>query len=197
MHTPHINELLRDVRLEKTLKTEAIYKGKKVLFQRDEVELESGRKTQREFVIHPGSAAIIPMFTDRRIILIKQYRYAVKNTLYEIPAGTMEAGETPFQCAHRELTEETGYTAGRLEKLIQFYPSPGISSELMHLFLAKDLRKVNVGAGLPCPISDETLEVIEVNIDDAVEMIKNGKIIDAKTICAILLCCRGNPLWLQ
>lgn len=174
--------------MEKTLKTEVIYKGKKVLFRRDEVELESGRRTQREFVIHPGSAAIIPMLPDRRIILIKQYRYAVKNTLYEIPAGTMEAGETPEQCAHRELKEETGYTANSLEKLIQFYPSPGISNELMHLFLAKDLKKINVGAGFPCPISDETLEVIEVSLNDALAMINNGKIIDAKTICGILLC---------
>lgn len=177
--------------MEKPLETEIIYKGKKVVFQRDVVELQSGRRTQREFVIHPGSAAIMPMLPDRRIILIKQYRYAVKNTLYEIPAGTLEAGETPLQCAHRELKEETGYTAGRLEKLIQFYPSPGISNELMHLFLAQDLKKINVGAsasGGPCPISDETIEVIEVSMDDAVEMIKSGKIIDAKTICGILLC---------
>jgi ADP-ribose pyrophosphatase len=169
--------------LEKTLKTEIIYKGKKVSFQRDEVELQSGRKTQREFITHHGSAAIIPMLTDRQIILIKQYRYAVKNTLYEIPAGTMEAGETPVQCAHRELTEETGYTAKSLEKLIQFYPSPGISNELMYLFLAKDLEKVDKK-----PSSDETLEVVEAGIDDAIEMIRNGKIIDAKTICGILLC---------
>ncbi|MGR3311133.1 MAG: NUDIX domain-containing protein [Candidatus Brocadiales bacterium] len=169
--------------MEKTLSTEVIYKGKKVLFQRDAVELESGRKTQREFITHPGSAAIIPILPDRRIIIIKQYRYAVKNTLYEIPAGTIEAGETPIQCAHRELEEETGYTASGLEKLIQFYTSPGISNELMHLFLAKDLKKVNEK-----PSSDETLEVIEVTMNDALEMIKNGNIIDAKTICGILLC---------
>ena len=129
---------------------------------------------------------MIPMLPDRRIILIKQYRYAVKDILYEIPAGTMEAGETPIQCAHRELEEEIGYTAGRLEKLIQFYPSPGISNELMHLYLAQDLRKVTEN-----PSSDETLEVIEVGINDALEMIKNGEIIDAKTICSVLLCC--NP----
>ncbi|MBI2560147.1 MAG: NUDIX hydrolase [Planctomycetes bacterium] len=173
--------------MEKTLKTEIIYKGKKVLFQRDEVELESGRKTIRELTIHPGSAAIIPMLPDSRIIIIKQYRYAVKNTLYEIPAGTLEPGETPLQCAHRELKEETGYTAGKMEKLIQFYPSPGISNELMHLFFAKDLKKAGRG-GSRTALSDETLAVLEVNMDEAIEMIKNGKIIDAKTICGILLC---------
>lgn len=108
--------------MEKTLRTEIIYKGKKVLLQRDEVELESGRKTQREFVIHPGSAAIIPMLPNGRIILIKQYRYAVKNTLYEIPAGTIEAGETPVQCAHRELKEEIGYSAGSLKNSSIFIP---------------------------------------------------------------------------
>ena len=95
----------------------------------------------------------------------------------------MEAGETPVQCAHRELTEETGYTAKSLGKIIRFYPSPGISNELMYLFLAKDLEKVDKK-----PSSDETLEVIEVSMNDAIEMIKNGKIIDAKTICGILLC---------
>ncbi|MBI4008176.1 MAG: NUDIX hydrolase, partial [Planctomycetes bacterium] len=134
-----------------------------------------------------GSAAIIPMLPDSRIIIIKQYRYAVKNTLYEIPAGTLEPGETPLQCAHRELKEETGYTAGKMEKLIQFYPSPGISNELMHLFLAKDLKKAGRG-GSRTALSDETLAVLEVNMDEAIEMIKNGKIIDAKTICGILLC---------
>ena len=170
-------------KLEKTLRTEIIYKGKKVILQRDEVELVSGRKTRREFVIHPGSAAIIPILPDKRIILIKQYRYAVKNILYEIPAGTLDTGETPTQCAHRELKEETGYTAGRLEKLIQFYPSPGISNELMHLFLAKDLKKADEK-----PSSDETIEVIEVSMDDCLEMIKTGNIIDAKTICGLLLC---------
>ena len=174
--------------MEKTLKSEILYKGKKVLLQRDEVELESGRKTHREFIIHPGSAAIIPILPNKRIILIKQYRYAVKNTLHEIPAGTMEPGETPVQCAHRELKEETGYTAGRLEKLVQFYPSPGISNELMHLFLAKNLKKADEK-----PSSDETLEVIEVSMDDCLEMIKTGNIIDAKTICGILLCGQNPP----
>ncbi|MBE7447100.1 MAG: NUDIX hydrolase [Planctomycetia bacterium] len=118
-----------------------IYSGKKINVKKDEVLLDDGRKVMREIIEHPGSAAIIPFISENEIFLIRQYRHAVKETLYEIPAGTLDKGETFLACAGRELEEETGYRAGTLEPLIILYPSPGILSETMHLFKATNLVK--------------------------------------------------------
>lgn len=163
-----------------------IYKGKKINVRKDDVLLDDGRKVTREVIEHPGSAAIIPFVAQDEIILLQQYRHPVKETLYEIPAGTLDKGETFIDCAGRELEEETGYRAGTLEPLIILYPSPGILNETMHLFKATNLVKTQTNYQL-----DESIKGnIHVKLSDAVEMIKKGTIRDAKTVCSVLWCSR-------
>ncbi|MBM4054014.1 MAG: NUDIX hydrolase [Planctomycetes bacterium] len=161
-----------------------IYSGIKINVRKDEVTLDGGRKVMREVIDHPGSAAIIPFITKDEIILIKQYRYAVNETIYEIPAGTLDKGETFFECASRELEEEIGYKAGILEPLSIIYPSPGILSETMHLYKATDLIKTKTNHQ-----ADESIKgIIQLKLKDAFELIKKGEIRDAKTVCSILMC---------
>ena len=161
-----------------------IYTGKKITVRKDEIVLDDGRKAEREVVIHPGSAAIVPFITEDEILLIQQYRHAVKETIYEIPAGTLDAGEAFADCAARELEEETGYRAGALEPLIILYPSPGILSETMHLYKATQLTKTQINYQ-----ADESIKgLIRIRLSDALEMIKKGVIRDAKTVCGILRC---------
>jgi ADP-ribose pyrophosphatase len=163
-----------------------IYSGKKINVRKDEVLLEDGRKVIREVIEHPGSAAIIPFLSDDEIVLLQQYRYPMKETLYEIPAGTLNKGETFIECAGRELEEETGYRAGNLEPLIVLYPSPGILSETMHLFKATNLVKTQTNYQM-----DESIKgSIRVKVCNALEMIRKGIIRDAKTVCSILWCRR-------
>ncbi|MCC6324563.1 MAG: ADP-ribose pyrophosphatase [Candidatus Brocadia sp.] len=163
-----------------------IYSGKKINVRKDEVLLEDGRKVIREVIEHPGSAAIIPFLSDDEIVLLQQYRYPMKETLYEIPAGTLNKGETFIECAERELEEETGYRAGNLEPLIVLYPSPGILSETMHLFKATNLVKTQTNYQM-----DESIKgSIRVKVCNALEMIRKGIIRDAKTVCSILWCRR-------
>ncbi|MDN3515329.1 MAG: NUDIX hydrolase [Candidatus Brocadia sp.] len=161
-----------------------IYSGIKINVRKDDVLLDDGRKVMREVIEHPGSAAIIPFVSEDEIFLIKQYRHAVKETLYEIPAGTLDKGETFITCAGRELEEETGYKAGKLEPLIILYPSPGILSETMHLFKATNLIKTQTNYQ-----ADESIKgIIQVKLSKALEMVKKGDIRDAKTVCSILMC---------
>jgi len=161
-----------------------IYSGRKIKVRKDEVILEDGREVMREVIEHPGSAAIIPFITENEIILLQQYRYAVKETIYEIPAGTLDEGETFYSCAARELEEETGYKASILEPLATIYPSPGILSEIMHLFKATHLVKTQTNYQM-----DEAIKgIVQIKFRDALEMVKKGIIRDAKTVCSILMC---------
>lgn len=163
-----------------------IYNGKKINVRREEVLLDEGRKVTREVIEHPGSAAIIPFVTQDEIILLQQYRYPMKETLYEIPAGTLDRGESFSTCAGRELEEEIGYRAGTLELLIILYPSPGILNETMHLFKATNLVKTQTNYQM-----DEAIKgTMQVKLHDALEMIRKGIIKDAKTVCSILWCLR-------
>ena len=163
-----------------------IYSGKKINVRKDEIILDDGRKAMREVIEHPGSAAIIPFITKDEIILIKQYRHAVKELIYEIPAGTLDEGETFITCAGRELEEEIGYKAGILEPLVILYPSPGVLSETMHLFKATNLVKTQINYQL-----DESIKgIVQIKLSDALEMVKKGEIKDAKTVCSILMCAK-------
>jgi ADP-ribose pyrophosphatase len=180
----------REKTLEKTVQSELIYGGKRLKLYRDEVELPSGRRTYREVVSHPGSVAVVPIIGEGEVLLIRQYRYAIKGYLYEIPAGTLEKGETPEQCALREMVEETGYLPKKLEKLGQLYPSPGVMDELMHLYKATLLVKETVA-----PSKEECIEqVVTLPLSQAVEMIMKGEIVDGKTICGIFWVVFGRPL---
>jgi ADP-ribose diphosphatase len=161
-----------------------IYSGIKINVRKDEIILDNGRKAVREVIEHPGSSAIIPFIAEDEIILIQQYRHAIKDTIYEIPAGTRDKGETFSVCAVRELEEETGYKAGKLEPLTIIYPSPGILNETMHLFKATNLVKTQIKYQ-----ADESIKgSVTIKLYEAFEMIKKGTIKDAKTICSILFC---------
>lgn len=137
---------------------------------------------QREVVRHPGAVTILPVLNDGRICLIKNYRASVDQTLIELPAGTLEPEESPVQTAVRELTEETGFVAGNLRLLHQFYLSPGILDERMHLYLATDLTQ-----GRPQRQPDERIENFLVKPDEALAMVHDQRIQDAKTIAGLLI----------
>ena len=155
----------------------------------DRVVEPSGMEVEREVVRHPGAAVLLPVTADRRVILIRQFRYAAGEILLEVPAGTIDPGESPEQTARRELVEETGYHAQRLEKLAEFFPSPGILAECMHLFLATELVKREAS-----PDADESLELVELPWERALSLEPGKDVRDAKTIVALSFL-RRHPLF--
>ena len=170
---------------EKTLKSEKIYEGKIVTLRVDTVELPDKKHSKREIVEHSGAAAVVPVTKDGKVILVKQYRKPVETVLLEIPAGRLEKDEDPEICARRELAEETGYSTDRLEKILDYYTSPGFSDEIIHIYLAKDLE-----AGKAKPDEDEYLEVIEMPFEELLDRIMKGEIKDSKTAIGILAASR-------
>ncbi|UCH36706.1 MAG: NUDIX hydrolase [Armatimonadota bacterium] len=167
---------------EETVKSIRTFKGMLINVRVDRVRLADGGETRREVVEHPGAVAILPMLDDGRVILLRQFRQPAKEVLWEIPAGTLHQGEAPEDCARRELTEEIGREPERLEPLAQLYLSPGYSSELMHLFLARGLREAYGKAD-----DDERVRPVTLDFDRVLDMIHSGEIKDAKTVCAVLL----------
>jgi ADP-ribose pyrophosphatase len=137
---------------------------------------------QREVVHHHGSAVILPVFDDGTVALVRQYRHPAVRYLLEAAAGTLGEGERPEDGAARELEEELGIVAGRMEKLSEFFVSPGFLEEKMWVFLATELTE-----GKPRPDEDEVLQVVRIRIDEALEMISSSEIQDAKTIIALML----------
>lgn len=150
-------------------------------FKTDEVELSNGRITTRDIIDHPGAVAILPLLPDGRIALVKQYRYSVGKELLEVPAGTLEKGESPDICARRELREETGFTSGSIKRLFSFYVAPGYSNEKIHLFAASELK-----SGKKQAEEDESIKVEIYGYEELLKMIDENVIEDAKTIVAIL-----------
>ena len=165
---------------ETKIKSDTVYQGKMVNLRVDQVRLQSGRTSSREVVEHPGSVGIIPIDKDGNVILIRQFRYAVGELLWEIPAGKLDPGENPEDCAIRELEEETSYLAGRLEKVTSFYTSPGFSSEMLHLFIGTDLLP-----GRGQPDDDENIETYRLSREAIETMMKDGEIRDAKTLLGL------------
>ncbi len=162
-------------------KLKLFYRGRVITLEVREVNGKA-----REVVRHPGSVSILP-YENGYVYLIKQYRYPLNDYIWEIPAGTLEEGESPEECAKRELEEETGLIAGKLEKMFEAYLIPGYGTEKMHFFLATELSK-----GEMHPEPSEKIEVHRIPIDEALEMIKGGKIVDAKTIAALLWYNKGS-----
>lgn len=167
---------------EKTLSTEKIFTGKIISLQVDEVELPNGKTSKRELIKHPGAVAVIAVTNDHKMVLVEQYRKALERTIVEIPAGKLEKGEEPEVCASRELEEETGYVCSRLEWLTSFYTSPGFADELVHLYVATELVKKEDAAETD---EDEFVNLIEVTLEEAAELMKEQKIYDAKTAFAV------------
>ncbi|AAK42343.1 NUDIX hydrolase [Sulfolobus islandicus Y.G.57.14] len=156
-----------------------IFSGKKFEVHIDKVKLPNGYERELEFVKHRGSVVIIPKINNE-IILIRQFRPVIDKWIYELPAGTIEEGEDPLNTANRELIEEIGYEAGKMKEIISFYASPGITTEYMRLYLAEDLRYVGAK-----PEPYEIIEPIRLSIEEAIKMIRERKIEDAKTIIGI------------
>lgn len=159
-----------------------IHTGKKIELVLDTLTLSDGTQAEREVVLHRGAVALVPMVDADHVCLVRNVRYAVRATLWEVPAGTIDAGEDPDVTAARELTEETGYRAGRITKLREWYVSPGIMSEVMHAYLCEDLTPV--GAQLEL---DENLEPHVVAWTEAMAMVRDGRIQDAKSMLALML----------
>ena len=166
---------------EKTLHSKCVFKGSLLDVRNDEVIFPSGSKSTREWINHPGAVCCIPVLENGDICLIKQYRYAIRKYVIELPAGKLEIGETPIDCAKRELEEEIGFEAKRIQFLTMFYPAVGFVNEEMHLFFAEDLKKTNTNLD-----EDEFIELIPKTLDQAVEMIYSGDITDAKTIIGLV-----------
>ena len=169
----------------KLLKRTRVYDGRVFNIIVDDVEYVSGNKSVREVAEHAGGAVALALFPDRRIILVNQHRYPFDEFIWELPAGKLNQGEEPLHCAQRELEEETGYRASAWEKLTSIYTSPGFCSEVLHLFLARELsgrpedRRLEEG--------EETMTMKVLPLAEAIDMIGRGEIKDAKTICGILL----------
>ena len=145
------------------------------------VLLPNGNTSTREWIKHPGAVCCVPILANGKIVLIRQYRYAVKEEMIEIPAGKLDQNEIPEQCALRELEEEIGYRANKLTLLANIHPAVGFTNEKMWLYLAENLVKTEQSLDF-----DEFLELIPTKLDDAVKMVWSGQITDVKTIVGIL-----------
>ncbi len=166
---------------EKTLWSKQIFEGKVIRVCHDEVLLENGEKAKREVVYHNGGVCILPLTDSGEILFVKQFRYPYKQEVLELPAGKLEKGEEPFESAKRELLEETGTVAQKYTPLGILYPSPGYCGEIIHMFLAENLI-----FGEQHLDSDEFLDIVKIPMNEAVEMVMEGKIPDAKTQTALL-----------
>lgn len=158
-----------------------VHVGRKIQVAVEETTSADGAVVRRDVVIHPGAVAILPLLDAQHLCLLRNERPCVGDTLWEIPAGTLEAGEPIESAAHRELVEETGYTAARLRKLGEFYPSPGVLSERTHLFVAEGLTP-----GPQRLEADENIEAHTVAWEQALAWATDGTIRDAKTLIALL-----------
>lgn len=167
---------------EKTISTETLFKGKIVSLEIQEVELPNGKTANREIVRHCGGASVVPITENGEIYLVKQFRKPYDEETLEIPAGKVDVGEDPKKCAIRELKEETGLTSDEIIHLTDMYPSPGFTDEIIHIYAA-----INVQSGYSNTDDDEFLSVEKHHISKLFEMIKTGKIKDAKTIAGVLL----------
>ena len=169
-------------KLKETQKSsEKIFSGKLIDLYFDHVALPNGKSSTREWINHPGAVCIVPILPDGNLCLIRQYRYGPRDEFIEIPAGKLDTGEDPLVCAKRELQEEIGYIAGKLTFLTNIYPAIGFSNEKMWMYLAEDLQLSNQSLD-----QDEFLELFPLSLEEAINLINQGKITDVKTIIGIL-----------
>lgn len=167
--------------MEKCIEEKRIYTGKILNMNVDRVLLGNGKKSFREYVIHRGAVAAVPILNED-IVFVKQYRYAVKEEILEIPAGTIEIGEEPLETLKRELVEEIGYKSNKITHLLSYYSTPGFTTEILHLYLAEHLVPEKGGKDV-----DEDIEVCYIKINEAFRLLKEGKIKDGKTIIGLSL----------
>ena len=163
------------------MKQELIYKGRKISVFREEHELPDGRRAQVEVVRHPGAVVILPQASDGRLYLLKQFRPAIGKTIYEFPAGTLEIGEEPSFCAARELEEEIGMSAAHWVDLGNLLPAPGFCDELQYCYFAKDLTPKSRPMD-----EDEVIEVELITLPDLMTLIRQGELLDGKSLAILL-----------
>lgn len=164
------------------IKSEVVLKARVFLLRRDWLKTPDGRETTYDIIEHHGSVAIVPIDADGNMLFVRQYRHAAGRDVLELPAGTLEPNEDPQVCAAREIREETGFAAGKLEKIGEFYLAPGYSTEFMHVFLATELTYDPLEAD-----ADEFLSVEKIPIAEAIQRSERGEIPDAKSLAALFL----------
>jgi ADP-ribose pyrophosphatase len=157
------------------------YQGRSIAVWREEVTLPNGREAVLDVVRHPGASAVVPFETERDVLLIRQYRHAAGGTIWEVPAGKLDAGEPPDVCAARELEEEAGRRAGRLEHLATIWTTPGFTDERIHLFAAFELAPVEMRHE-----HDEVIELVRMPLADALDLVWRGELADAKSALALI-----------
>jgi ADP-ribose pyrophosphatase len=168
----------------RVLSSKTVYKGKVFQVTSDEVVEPNGVRAKRDIVRHQGSVVVMPVDTagpEPRILLVRQYRYAPDETMWELTAGRIDDGEKPLEGAKRELAEETGFSARKWKRALSFYPSPGFMSEIMHVYVAEELT-----SGKATPEEDERISKRFFPLSAVVKMINSGKIRDGKTIAGVL-----------
>lgn len=165
----------------KRLARRELWQGNVGRFGEEDIELADGRRITLAVLLHPGACAVVPLLDDGRVVMLRQYRYAVHRTLWEVPAGKIDPGEPLEQCAHRELEEETGYQAAQLISLGSIVMTPGFCDERIHLYLARGLRP-----GKQALEINETLQCLPMPFEEALALAENGEIDDAKTAVALL-----------
>ena len=174
----HVNDDLREV----TVNSERIYEGRIINLRVDDVELPDGGSSRREIVEHRGAVAAVPITEDGEVILVRQWRHPTGGVTVELPAGTREEGEELIETMRRELIEETGHRAGRIEPLAEVYVTPGYSTEVIGLYLATELEPAEGETE-----ADEKIELVRVPFSDALEWCRDGELRDAKTVAGLLL----------
>jgi len=167
---------------ETVLASERVYEGRILNLRVDEIRTPAGVEAVREIVENGGAVAMVALDDQQRVVLVRQYRHAVRSLVVEVPAGKLDGAEDPLEGAQRELREETGFRAGRFRRLGTFYPAPAWSTEFVYLYLATELT--------PGPAQlevDEAIELLHVSLAEAIAMIQSGAITDGKTMAALLL----------
>ena len=167
----------------KLVKSDFLFKGKVFDVKVDEIEYDSGNKGIREIAVHPGGAVVVAVKDDGKIIMVNQFRYPLQKKIFELPAGKLDYNEDPYKCAVRELEEETGYKAKKVEKLGQIYTTPGFCTEILHIYLAKELIQGDHNR----EEGEQGMEIFELSKQEIEEKIIKGEITDSKTICGIYL----------
>lgn len=158
-----------------------VFRGRVLTLNLEQVRLPNGQVAELEIAHHPGGAAVVAIDAERRVCLLRQFRHAAGGWLSELPAGKLDGGEPPLECARRELAEEAGVSARRWEKLGEFFSSPGVLTEVIHIFLAQDLAPVDAA-----PEDHEVLEATWVPLRDAVDLAASGRLHDAKSLIGLL-----------
>jgi ADP-ribose pyrophosphatase len=158
-----------------------VFKGRVLNLNLEQVRLPNGRVAELEIAHHPGGAAVVAVDAEGRVCLLRQFRHAAGGWLTELPAGKLDGGEPPLECARRELAEEAGVSARRWEKLGEFFSSPGVLTEVIHLFLAQDLEPADAS-----PEEHEVLEASWVPLQEAMGLAASGRLQDAKSVIGLL-----------